>query len=1656
MYKRLMTLMFFSFLALLPWSFSFGQCEGVEVEGNLYVSTYDVWDSWVIEVEMTVWATDSAKFRFYFDEAGTNIITYHELEVLPNTHTDISFFYGPNFDNGFWEEMWMIDQVSGCKQYIDFACGYELNCAACNVFGTNVTNNQLGTITADSSFIEASVGETITVGINDSFINEGYGLVYLIGTFQEAIYTKSGFHFRDIAHSEVGLFSPSIQTQIEPNKTYLIAPCIYRDVNLNGIYDIGDRLCRQEALTDPQLTEGNFVSVYFDDPAYVPFSAEIRFECNLLDTCNMVNIWNRYINIYIDSLKGGTTEGNSFYQVEYNFKYNCPLYSEYGDLRDSLSIYKEEKIASFENSGLLEGDVSCSPFVLDISVRDANGVEVFFEYVFQYGISFSNLLDCSNYEDDVYIYLGMPLDEDTLEVCRGDTLNIQAECSYVSSYDWSGPGAGPILDWVPNIKSTYILHSGNIGESLFPLWGELSWDVENEHIYAISYNGLFTEEDFEGHYNETLYASAIVCYGYYWAETWEVIDSFGRVPVIYYKDYDAIVELKEPSKEFLDCDKEVVVTHYPIEITMEVVNDSKDYNYSMYFDFDSQTDSVITGVLSADTLIQLQFLFSDTNNQTLNYGPMTVDVEIEEGICESFVIDDYLLQNIDTIESLYMRMPEQLMSFCRGDSIKIKAACFYPITATDGSLIHRRYSITDTLPNLSEMSNKEQVRWVLDNDILINEQGVFDTDVGNLTNHIGDTLHIWGLLSNDSVNSLPTYYVNNIERWHVSENATPIIIYDSEYIDTSLACYMIMPDPDTLPTFCKEDLIQITASCFSNGNIEVNQNCDYTYVLLDFQPNLSPLPNEDGFELFQQAISYSEEGVFSTDLLNSYKGDTLYVVGLTSIQSDTSGNNDHIPDLSEIWQVSPNASPFVYEPIPYQIEVDISESLEFDLIDCETEVVVSYREASIFINLLDETQTYDYSIGQWNVDLDSIFYIKDSGLIYSDTTLFVILTDTSNSNFIPYQLVVTLEQYCQDSIFTIQAGYSSGTYGPFAITMPVDLQVHCEPSNFQVQANCFYPNWIEEDSSYKYTYILLDSLPHSYIQGLFIDGVTLFEQALAYNEEGLFSVEGFPEYIDSGDTLFVLGLISLEPELSDGDNIPELGEFWRISENATPVLLNTYNNNETDFFLSDALSLCEQESNCIQLLVSALAATAGASYEWTPTTGLNNPNIPNPIACVDTTTTYHLSVTSPSGCSRTDSITVYFEEVLESLVSINEGEDSLLVCDSSFSLQASEDFESYLWSNGATTSTLNLTYTQDQYYSLSAWDANACRHDASIWVYKEGGCVYPGDANANGIVDNEDVLSIGVAYGTMGNVRPNANIEWLGQACPNWNETFADTTNYKHADCNGDGIIEATDVEVVDYNYGNVVNKAETSHSATGIPLYIDLSMIDTLYGGASLEVPIILGTIDSPAVEIYGIAFSIEYDPSLIQDSLVEVTFDTCWLGDLGEDLLSFVKYFPNEGRIDIALTRIDQINSTGYGEIGLVSAILIDNVEGKDEVELDFPISITNVRLIDTYETVIPVSISMASFTFIPTGTHNAPLNAVEYMVYPNPSKDRLFISIDNAAQIKSVQLLDVNGKAVYTDDGIQTSIDVSHLNAGIYILSIEPQDVSYPKMTRKIYIQ
>ncbi|SMO35260.1 PKD domain-containing protein [Solitalea koreensis] len=63
-----------------------------------------------------------------------------------------------------------------------------------------------------------------------------------------------------------------------------------------------------------------------------------------------------------------------------------------------------------------------------------------------------------------------------------------------------------------------------------------------------------------------------------------------------------------------------------------------------------------------------------------------------------------------------------------------------------------------------------------------------------------------------------------------------------------------------------------------------------------------------------------------------------------------------------------------------------------------------------------------------------------------------------------------------------------------------------------------------------------------------------------------------------------------------------------------------------------------------EVQLNAISPSMNIRYKWTPSTGLSNDTIPNPVAFPEKETKYRVTVYSGSGCIATDDVTVYVKE----------------------------------------------------------------------------------------------------------------------------------------------------------------------------------------------------------------------------------------------------------------------------------------------------------------------------------------------------------------------------------------------------------------------------
>jgi gliding motility-associated-like protein len=104
-----------------------------------------------------------------------------------------------------------------------------------------------------------------------------------------------------------------------------------------------------------------------------------------------------------------------------------------------------------------------------------------------------------------------------------------------------------------------------------------------------------------------------------------------------------------------------------------------------------------------------------------------------------------------------------------------------------------------------------------------------------------------------------------------------------------------------------------------------------------------------------------------------------------------------------------------------------------------------------------------------------------------------------------------------------------------------------------------------------------------------------------------------------------------------------------------------------------------------------LLGTGGLSYQWSPSTGLNNPNIANPVASPSTMTTYTVIVTDVNGCTDDDQVTIDINAQPKSIFELDSS--SMKVDCNGINIQTinlSTDALNYDWNMGdGTSSTLD-------------------------------------------------------------------------------------------------------------------------------------------------------------------------------------------------------------------------------------------------------------------------------------------------------------------------------------------------------------------------------
>jgi hypothetical protein len=319
-------------------------------------------------------------------------------------------------------------------------------------------------------------------------------------------------------------------------------------------------------------------------------------------------------------------------------------------------------------------------------------------------------------------------------------------------------------------------------------------------------------------------------------------------------------------------------------------------------------------------------------------------------------------------------------------------------------------------------------------------------------------------------------------------------------------------------------------------------------------------------------------------------------------------------------------------------------------------------------------------------------------------------------------------------------------------------------------------------------------------------------------------------------------------------------------------------------------------------------------------------------------------------------------------------------------------------------------------------------------------CVWPGDANRDGTVDVRDVLPIGMCMGEVGENRENSNLSWHGQYADNWNSLFATGLGYdvKYLDADGNGIVSSQDTVAISQFYGRYHNLTpQPAQAVENMPFYLeDLDLPEELQIGDVFFAPIHLGTNTSPAINAYGLAFELSYDPAIF-DANIHFS-KTSWM-NYNSPVLSFVKKLVT-GKIDAAYTRTSGKAAQGFGRIGMVEFIVIDDVSGNRPNSNTTTISLNSLGLMNGNGQVSGVNGNSLTLKLGSKDQDKENSLSDQLRVFPNPADAFVTFHLNGGPdnKMERVVLYNIVGSVVY-DSGKMTAkrmqVNVSQMAPGMY---------------------
>jgi len=363
------------------------------------------------------------------------------------------------------------------------------------------------------------------------------------------------------------------------------------------------------------------------------------------------------------------------------------------------------------------------------------------------------------------------------------------------------------------------------------------------------------------------------------------------------------------------------------------------------------------------------------------------------------------------------------------------------------------------------------------------------------------------------------------------------------------------------------------------------------------------------------------------------------------------------------------------------------------------------------------------------------------------------------------------------------------------------------------------------------------------------------------------------------------------------------------------------------------------------------------------------------------------------------------------------------------------------------TDRLTLNYSRDYSSFIATLDSSG------NGILETESYIWPGDANNNLYLDFvDDAPDIGIAWNATGIARDDSSIAWPGPPgyfsdfAADWTDTFSTGVNYKHADFNGDGIIDMDDLTpYANVSWTNLQNWRNTQpHTFNTIA---DLSILpekDTVDAGDTITFSIILGSSFTPVDSLYTFAFS-SYYPSNPLDSAAVVNYSSSDFGNPGIDVITydFKTDYGFDYGLSLMMSKNDHMNV--YQLHDTLARIYI-KTKSSLSPQQTFRIIFQDAKAVTLSGSLVLLNLISGEVVIRPSYLKTGEIEKDVILVFPNPVSEILTVN-SPAKVMKTFEVMNAQGQIVETFDGKgMIRINVKDYPEGIFLLkTISEQGIS-----------